>query len=287
MHKNGFNFLIKISINLFIKEEERMAEVKTMKNAPKEWKNMEDFSAGIDGNRLPATHELVGQKFVFKGDDGTSASLDLRQEDCDWTFAGRQGKAKYEEILLCEDTYYLDLVSNQELGETLTMIVNVKTYRAALVHLWLNLDPHPGETMVQHEGFCGIIEGGTPTGQPVAYTRDLIGEIAVYQYSANHFYEHYYVNSEHFMWHCLHGEQKGMGAVEYAKYIKFQDNNYILFWREALIPTGTCFFIDFNNHRETGKFVGMHADGHIVNDPGGAFIQQIEKHFYPRPFEAI
>jgi hypothetical protein len=78
-----------------------------------------------------------------------------------------------------------------------------------------------------------------------------------------------------------------MGAMEYAKYIRFQDNNYILFWRELLIPTGTVFFIDFNNKRETGKFVGIHGDGKIVNDPGGAFVQQITKHWYPRPFEPI
>ena len=264
-----------------------MAEATTMKNAPKEWKNMEDFSAGIDGNRLPATHELIGKKYVFHGDTGVTAILNLGNSDCEWEFAGKSGKVPYEEIRLCKDTYYIDLVSNKELGETLTLFVNVTTYRAALVHLWLNLEPKAGETMVQHEGFCGVIEGGTPSGDPVEYTRDLLGEIAVYQYSPDHFYEHYYINSEHFVWHCLHGEQKGMGACEYARYIKFQDNNYILFWRELLIPTGTVFFIDFNNKRETGKFVGIHGNGEIVNDPGGALVQQICKHWYPKPFQPI
>jgi hypothetical protein len=125
-----------------------MAEAKTMKNAPSEWKNMEDFSSGIDGNRLPATHELVGRKFAFKGEDGTTCAVDLGDKSCKWEFGGKSGTADYEEIRLCDDTYYIDLVSNKELGETLTLFVNVKTYRAALVHVWINLDPKPGQTMV-------------------------------------------------------------------------------------------------------------------------------------------
>jgi hypothetical protein len=259
-----------------------MAEAITMKNAPKEWKNMEDFSGGIDTNRLPATKELAGKRFVFNG-DGKTAILDLKQDECEWEFNGKSGKAPYEAILLCDDTYFVDFVSNSEVGETLTLFVNVKTYRAALMHLWINLDPKPGETMVQHEGYCGVVDGGIPTGDPVEYTRDLIGEIAVYRYSPNHLYEHYYINSKNFVWHCLVGEQRGMGAMEPAKYIRFQDNNYIIAWRELLIPTGTVFFIDFNNNRETGKFVGIHSTGKIVNEPGGAHVQQICKHWYPVP----
>ena len=61
----------------------------TMKNAPKEWKNMDDFSAGIDGNRLPATKDLAGTKFIFNSDDGSEKiTFDLTADECSWNFKG-------------------------------------------------------------------------------------------------------------------------------------------------------------------------------------------------------
>jgi len=259
-----------------------------MKNAPKEWKNMEDFSAGIDGNRLPATKELGGNKFVFNSEAGDQIVFDLlNADDCAWSFKGLSGTAPYEAINVQQDTYYVDLVINSTEGKTLTLFVNTKTFRAVVIHVYMKLNPQPGDTMVNHEFYFGTIEGGEATGFAPAFSRDLIGEHAVYQYSPNHFYEHYYINSERFVWHCLHGEQKGHSAAEYAKIIKFQDGCYLLAWRELLIPTGTVFFLDFNLFRSTGKFVGMHKDGTISNDPGGAFIQKIATIFYPKPFAAI
>jgi len=259
----------------------------TMKNAPKEWKNMEDFSAGIDTNRLPATKELAGKQFVFNSDAGEKITFDLTADDCAWSFKGLNGTAPYEAINVQQDTYYVDLVINGAEGKTLTLFVNTETFRAVVIHVYMKLKPQPGETMVNHEFYFGTVEGGEPTGFAPAFSRDLLGEHAVYQYSPNHFYEHYYINSERFVWHCLHGEQKGHSAAEYAKIIKFQDGCYLLAWRELLIPTGTVFFLDFNLFRSTGKFVGMHKDGTIANDPGGANIQKIATIFYPKPFAAI
>ena len=263
----------------------------TMKNAPKEWKNMEDFSAGINENRYPATKELAGTNFIFNSDDGSEKiTLELKADECAWSFKGESGTATYEAIKVQENTYFIDLVIKSEQGKTLTLIVNTKTYRAVAVYVYMLLkDLKPGETMVQWDHYVGTIEGGEATGMVPHFSRDLIGEHAVYQYSPNHFYEHLYINSERFLWHCLHGEQKGHGAAEYAKVMKFQENNYILTWRELLIPTGTCFFLDFTPgvYRSTGKFVGMHKDGTIANDPGGAHIQQIAKIYYPKPFAAI
>jgi hypothetical protein len=263
----------------------------TMKNAPKEWKNMDDFSAGIDGNRLPATKDLAGSKFVFNDDEKCEKIIfDLAADECSWSFKGESGTSPYEAINVQQDTYFIDFVIDKKQGRTLTLIVNTKTYRAVVINVYMLLENlKPGETMVQWDYYVGTIEGGEATGIVPHFSRDLIGEHAVYQYSPNHFYEHLYINSERFLWHCLHGEQKGHGAAEYAKVMKFQENNYILTWRELLIPTGTCFFLDFTPgvYRSTGKFVGMHKDGTIANDPGGAHIQQIAKIYYPKPFSPI
>jgi hypothetical protein len=258
----------------------------TMKNAPREWKNMEDFSAGIDGNRLPATTDLAGKKIEFVS-ESESLVIDVEAEQLAWSFKGRTGTAPYEAIQVAENTYYIDFVIDSAQGKTLTLFVNVRTFRAVVCHVYMILNPQPGETMVRHEWHVGVIKGGQPAGAVPGPSRDLIGQHAVYRYSPNHLYEHFYINSERFLWHCLHGEQKGHAAAEYATIYKFSEECYLLAWRELLIPTGTVFFLNFRENRSTGKFVGMHKDGTIANDPGGAIIQKICTVHYPNPFKAV
>lgn len=258
----------------------------TMKNAPKEWKNMEDFSAGIDGNRLPATRELAGKQIEFLSDKQT-IRLDLEADQVAWSFKGQSGTAAYEAIQVAEHTFYIDFIIDSAQGKTLTAFLNFQSLRAVVCHVYMILKPQPGETMVQHEWYVGVIRGGEPSGMVPGPSRDLIGQHAVYRYSPNHLYEHFYINSERFLWHCLHGEQKGHAAAEYATIYKFSEECYLLAWRELLIPTGTVFFLNFKENRSTGKFVGMHKDGTIANDPGGAIIQKICTVHYPNPFKAI
>lgn len=258
----------------------------TMKNAPGEWKNMEDFSAGIDGNRLPPTRDLEGQKVEFVSDAAT-LTMEFAAEDLSWSFRGEAGKAAYEAIQVDDDTYYIDFVMDGQKGRTLTAFANFKTFRAVVCYMYIAFDPSPGETMVNHEWHVGAIQGGEPFGITPGPSRDLIGQHAVYKYSPNHAYEHFYINSERFLWHCLHGEQKGHAAADYATVYKFSEDCYLFGWRELLIPTGTVFFLNFKQKRSTGKFLGMHKDGKIANDPGGAVIQKICSVFYPNPYEAI
>jgi hypothetical protein len=258
----------------------------TMKNAPREWKNMEDFSAGIDGNRLPSTQELKGRTIEFVSETQT-ISMAFEDSHLTWSFKGQSGQAPYEAILVDENTYYIDFIIDIKQGKTLTAFVNTKTYRAVVCHVYMILKPQPGETMVQNEWYVGVIKGGEPSAMVPGPSRDLIGQHAVYRYSPNHLYEHFYINSERFLWHCLHGEQRGHAAAEYATIYKFSDECYLLAWRELLIPTGTVFFLNFKENRSTGKFVGMHKDGTIANDPGGAIIQKICNVYYPNPFKAI
>lgn len=258
----------------------------TMKNAPGEWKNMEDFSAGIDGNRLPPTRELEGKKLEFLSAE-EAITMEITEEGLSWSFRESSGLSSYEAIQVDYDTYYIDVVIDSSKGRTLTAFVDLNTFRAVICHMYIVFDPPAGETMVRHEWIVGTIKGGDPSGIVPGPSRDLTGQHAVYKYSPNHAYEHFYINSERFLWHCLHGEQQGHAAAEYANVYKFKQDCYLFGWRELLIPTGTVFFLNFKQKRSTGKFLGMHKDGSIANDPGGAVIQKICTVFYPNPYEAI
>jgi len=258
----------------------------TMENAPKEWKNLEDFSSNIEINRLPPTKELAGRQFEYDF-AGTMLTLDIGPDELKWAFRGAGTEVPYECILVGPGIYFIDFVLSEEKRETFTVIMSTGTRRALGCRMFVLPEPVKGETMVQHEWFTGVLKGGEPAGLVPAPTTELTGEHAVYAYSPNHYYEHYYINSQRFVWHCLHGVQKGHSATEPANYFKFEENMYVLGWRELLIPTGTVFFLNFADNRSTGKFVGMGQDGKLTNHPGGARIQKICRVYYPNPLKAV
>jgi hypothetical protein len=45
---------------------------------PSDWKEYDDFAAGIDTNRLPTTDGLVGKKYDISLADGTKLSMEFK-----------------------------------------------------------------------------------------------------------------------------------------------------------------------------------------------------------------
>ena len=114
----------------------------------------------------------------------------------------------------------------------------------------------------------GTLDGGEPSGLVPHSTRELTGLKAIYTYSEDHDYEHYYITSKYFCWKGLSGVQKGDAAIEPAEYWKFADGQYIFGWTEMIIPCSPiwliCFDGSFGHDRETGIFAtttGWHDAG--------------------------
>jgi hypothetical protein len=120
-----------------------------------------------------------------------------------------------------------------------------------------------------------------PTGMKPHPTRDLIGLRAFYTYNPNQCFEHVYLNSERYAWHCLVGPLKGQSDVELVIMYKFDVNQYIFSWREFGLPVCTVFFHNWDQMRETGKFFAIGEDGQLANTPAGALITKLSVSFYP------
>jgi hypothetical protein len=95
---------------------------------------------------------------------------------------------------------------------------------------------------------------------------------AHYTYSPNHVYEHTYLSSVRYAWQNLVGVQRGHGDVDMASTWKFAENMYVFAFREFKIPVASTFFYNFEVMRSTGKFLGLDADGRVLNSPAGALI---------------
>ena len=262
-----------------------MANSVLASNAEKKWKNYEEFSAGIDTNRLPNTHDYAGREMQIAFDDGSRLDLRFDAEMVAWTWNGRSGTDTYEEVKNTPKNYFFDLYM-KESNSALTIVINSETRRVIAIHAWVRGADEPameGETSKMSQKFyVGVILGGEPSGEVPHESRELIGYRAINIYSPHHTYEHFYVNSKRYAWQCLNGEQQGQGDMDYSTCYKLEDDMYIFAFREKIIPVCSVFFFDYKYQgRCTGKFLGINGDGTISNRRAGAFIQKMSYNCYP------
>ena len=270
---------------------------------PADWKNYEDFAAGVDGNRLPASDALAGRTFSIALK--SPSSLDrpkwpVAMPKLEFTFTCQDkhnltwgddasgGKKWYEAILVAPDVYFLDTTLNAQ--SALTLIMNLRTRRVlSILSVVREEGKHPGEPRVAQGFFPGVLEGGavSPASPEPAPTRDLVGLRAFYVYSPHHTYEHLYLSSERYAWQCLVGVQRGHGDVDLATTYKFDEHQYVFTFREFKIPVASVFFYNFDDMRSTGKFLGVTGKGAVENNPAGAFIEKASMTFYRKGAEPV
>jgi hypothetical protein len=249
----------------------------TADQAPKDWKQFDDFAAGIATNRLPITEALAGQKLRLRFEDGRVLDLAFNVGAVvDWADASGQGRDHAETILVAPDTYFVDLAFAGQPTEAETIIINTKTGQTLSIRSVVReAGAHPGEPRVAQVFRSGRVEGCVDSAPAPHLTRDLIGLRAHYTYSPNHVYEHTYLSSERYAWQCLVGVQRGHGDVDLTTTYKFADNQYVFTFREFIIPVASTFFYNFNDMMSTGKFLGVTGAGRIENNPAGATIRKV------------
>lgn len=174
--------------------------------APAEWKNYDDFAAGIATNRLPISTELVGRDFAISFDDGRRLRLHVKSSNIlAWSDGGQKGEDTSDIINVAPNTYFLDVAFATLPTEAETIILNTKTGRALSIRSVVReAGANPGEPRVAQNFRAGVIDGIDPGASIIpAPTRDLIGLRAHYSYSPNHVYEHTYLSSQRYAWQCL------------------------------------------------------------------------------------
>jgi hypothetical protein len=256
---------------------------------PADWKNYEDFSAGIDYNRLPPTDELVNTKLDIHLASGEAVTLNFTgKHQVAWTDGQGRGTDWAEAIKVGENVFFIDMTIQSRPRDARTLIVNNKTLRVLSILSRVREEKIEGEPLVVQKFDPGLLVGKPAGFSPEpAPTRDLIGLRGFYRYSPNHLYEHIYLSSQRYAWQCLVGEQRGHGDVDLATTYKFDDKQYIFTFREFIIPVASVFFYNMEDMRSTGKFLGVTADGAISNRPAGAFIQKASMTFYDKQWEPV
>mgnify|MGYP003630004171 CR=1 FL=1 len=249
--------------------------------APEDWKDYDEFAAGIDTNRLPGTDTLVGQLLEVTLDNGRRFALTFTNTNLvtvteDDVTTNEWGEA----VEVAPDTYFIDVTFAATPKEAESFIINTRTNRVLSIRCRIREEGEaPGEPRVAQDWVVGQLAGEV-TGMAPHETRDLIGLRAFYDYSPNHVYEHIYLSSTRYGWQNLVGVQRGHGDTDLATTFKFDENQYVFGFREFIIPVASVFFYGWHNMRSTGKFLGVAGDGAVQNNPAGAFIQKASMTFY-------
>ena len=173
---------------------------------PNDWKNYDDFSTGIDTNRLPTTERLAGSEYRISLSDGTDMTLKFVDGNTfEWNCiagpnAGTSGKDWYEAIEVADDVLFIDSLYQSRPREAATIIINNRTRRVLAIVSTVAEKKVPGEPQVGQQFLTGLLGDPSlpPTGFEPGPTRDLIGLRALYRYSPEHLYEHIYLSSERY-----------------------------------------------------------------------------------------
>lgn len=246
------------------------------------WKNYDDFARGIDTNRLPSTRHWQGKVLNLKFDEAAPLRLDFRHGALHWTWGSEKGESPVDEVCLSNDRYFFSFSLGEQTSECLILVINSITRRVLAVRCSI-LSPEQalGGSRLAQRFLCGALGDAVPTGHPPALTRELIGYRTLNVYSPNHYYEHFYVNTERYAWQNLRGEQFGHGDMDYATYYKFESDRYLFTFREKIIPVCSVFFFDYLSGRCTGIFMGIASSGEVQIRPAGALISKMSFNCYP------
>ena len=242
---------------------------------PADWKQFDDFAAGIATNRLPTTDALNGKYFKIHLDSGRGVTLNFTAANAvQWTEGDSSGADWCEVVEVTTDTFFIDVTFAARPDQEEIFILNTATRRVlSIAERVRSSEEAKGEPRVAQNYVAGIIDDGVaPTGIVPAPSRDLVGITAHYDYSPNHLYEHIYLSSQRYAWQNLIGVQRGHGDVDLATTFKFAENQYVFGFREFIIPVASLFFYNWDDMRSTGKFLGATGAGVIENQPAGAFI---------------
>lgn len=246
-----------------------------------EWRTYDEFAAGIDAFRLPAT-SLAGTSLDLSLDDGSALSLRFDADSVTWSGSEASGKDPYDAVAVRADVVFVNIPLQSREREAITVVYSTTTHRASVVRSRIAAEAAAGTPQVEQEFWAATIDGGPATGEAPGPSRDLIGKRNVYRYSPRHLYEHVYISSRRYAWQCLEGVQRGHGDMDLSTVWKFADGLYLFCFREFRIAVASVWLHDLGYQlRTTGIFLGLNGDGDAEHSRAGGHIYPLGSVAYP------
>ncbi|MFF1571934.1 MoaF C-terminal domain-containing protein [Leifsonia sp. NPDC058292] len=262
------------------------ADPATADPAIEEWRTYDEFAAGIDTYRLPNT-DIAGTAIALTLDDGSTVELAFAEHSVAWRSTAAFGSPDgahdpYDAVAVRDDVVFVNLPLTSVEREALTIVYSTTTHRALVAHSVIGDEDVEGTPLVRQTFWSAVTDGGEPSGEIPAPSRDLIGKRNVYRYSPHHLYEHVYVSSQRYAWQCLEGVQRGHGDMDLSTVWKFADGLYLFCFREFRIAVASVWLHDLGyGLMTTGIFLGLNGAGESEHSRAGGHIYPLGSVSYP------
>lgn len=264
------------------------------------WLQVGEFVADFGGNELAHTPILSGCSFQLNFEDGSSetyrfvsgSQLQVNSESA----TGRSKEAAYRATQLRAGVILVD-VDPQRATRSLSVVFDLQrkvcikvagelpSRQQALIPLFTRVQEKKALSAVSVHFQRGSID--TPFSSSAALpapTDELVGRRVHHEYGARDAYEHIYLETDLYSWHCTAGPEVGLADTDRCFMYKLHEDLYLFVWIEKIVPTLGVVMMDAALMRTTGKIFGYRGDdfGETVNSPVGAVSRLLNVTRYER-----
>ena len=220
-----------------------------------EWPTLEDLANGFGEYLMSATAGLDGSRYSIIFEDGTDIEHSFDAEQVSWHITAGNGKG-----LKGRDTYkayevrkglYLINFHKPSYDEYVSLVLHPESGRVLVA---LSGFEQKGEERRTVTHFSHTTLSSKKDAQQFQLTDELAGQRILYRYTLSDWYEHIYLNKGTFTWHCLKGTENALADTEEYKAWKLDDQCYLLFWSEKIMPVESVIVVDLQALRSTGRF---------------------------------
>jgi hypothetical protein len=247
-----------------------------------------------EANTLPTTTDLAGKTLDLHFDNGwVTEHRFVGPNELVWTIKdgpdkGQTATETYVATTLRDGFYFVDFIKSGEQATSVSLVLDmprgiftavigrlpteVEAKRDPLSRVESGSELTPVTALFAHGTIDRPYSATEPLHQP---TEELVGKRVLYEYSSTEEYEHIYLNTNLYTWHCIKGVEKALADTDACRHYKIDDKLYLFVWREKIIPTIGVIMIDLKRGKTTGKIMGYQGQdfGKVSNFQVGALAR--------------
>ncbi|MFT8704176.1 MoaF C-terminal domain-containing protein [Bifidobacterium aquikefiricola] len=222
------------------------------------WLPLSGLEPGFNENKATSvpTDHVDGTTLTTRNDAGTTIRHVFRNGLLEWDIQDGQqsGVDAYEAFMVDDGLLYVQVHHRDIPDEAVAIIFDLRAGTCLSVLNCAGRTPQgsePGHTGVSQSFIPSIIVEHEGERGPLPHpTNALIGRRVRWEYSESHTYEHVYINSEWYTWHCISGPERGQADTDLCTYYEIRKGIYVFAWREKVIP---CASVTVADHRDVSN----------------------------------
>lgn len=227
--------------------------------APPQWKTLNAL-VGFGVNGLRTTDALSSQTFAIGFPDSNWTLAFHDAEHLTWTVDHEALEEHYLAREVCDDLFLIEFEYASRQDRAIVVLIDRSTQIVTAVISTCVGDTHH----VQQELLHGWLTGSDERGRHEP-TTELVGHRVQYNYGPKAAYEHIYLNSSTFSWHCIAGAERGQADADFCRALKVRDRVYLFMWIERVVPCDGVAVIDWAQMRNNGRIFGWDSADRAYN----------------------